>query len=61
MSTKELVLNAIQRLPENADLKDVAEEIAFLVAVQEGHEDLKQGEIISNEDMKKRLDSWLSK
>ncbi len=61
MSTKELVLNAIHRLPEDANLKDVAEEIAFLVALQEGHEDLKQGKVISNEEMKKRLDSWLSK
>jgi hypothetical protein len=61
MSTKELVLNAIHRLPDDANLKDVAEEIAFLVALQEGDEDLKQGKILSNEEMKKRLDSWLSK
>ena len=58
MSAKELVLNAIHRLPDDAEFKDITDEIAFLAAVKEGQEDVRQGRVVSNEEMKKRIDSW---
>jgi predicted transcriptional regulator len=58
---KQLVLEAVHRLPDEATFDDIADEIAFLAAIREGEEDVKQGRIISNEEMKKRLDSWLTK
>jgi predicted transcriptional regulator len=60
-TAKQMVLEAVHRLPEEASFHDIAEEIAFLAALREGQEDLKQGKVISNEDMKQRLDSWLTK
>ena len=36
VSVKEQVLAAIQRLPDDADFRDVAEKIAFLAAIREG-------------------------
>ncbi len=60
MSVKEMVLSALHRLPDDVEFKDIAEEVAFLAAIQEGQEDLIQGRLISNEEMKKRLDSWTS-
>ena len=56
-----MVLEAVHRLPEEASFHDIAEEVAFLAALREGEEDIKQGRIISNEEMKRRLDSWLTK
>lgn len=61
MTAKQLVLEAVHRLPEEASFHDIADEIAFLSAIREGEEDLKQGRVVSNEEMKRRLDSWFTK
>jgi len=60
-TAKQMVLEAVHRLPEEASFHDIAEEVAFLAAIREGQEDLSQGKVISNEEMKRRLDSWLAK
>jgi predicted transcriptional regulator len=52
------VLQAIQRLPDDIDFRDVADEIALLAAVQEAERDIKQGRLISNEEMKSRIGQW---
>lgn len=56
-----MVLEAVHRLPEEASFHDIAEEVAFLAALREGQEDLSQGRVVLNEEMKRRLDSWLTK
>ncbi len=58
MSVKEQVLQAINRLPDNADFRDVSEEIAFLAAMKEAEQDIAEGRLITNEQMKTRLDEW---
>jgi len=55
---KEQVLQAIQRLPDDIDFRDVADEIALLAAVQEAEGDIEQGRLISNEEMKSRIGQW---
>ena len=60
-TVKQIVLEAVHRLPEEADFHDIAEEIAFLSAVREGENDLRDGKVDSNDEMKRRLDSWLKK
>lgn len=61
MNAKQMILEAVHRLPEEASFQDIAEEVAFLAAVREGEQDLKQGKVISNEEMKQRLNSWASR
>ncbi len=58
MSVKEQVLQAINRLPNDINYRDVAEEIAFLAAVRQAEQDIEQGRVITNEQMKARLDEW---
>jgi predicted transcriptional regulator len=60
-TAKEMVLEAVHRLPDEASFHDIAEEVAFLAAIREGEQDLKQGKVISNQEMKRRLESWLTK
>ena len=60
MSIKQQVLSAIQRLPDDIDFKDINEEIALLAAVEEAEDDIRENRIISSEEMKSRLESWLS-
>ena len=58
MSVKEQVLQAIQRLPDHIDFRDVADEIAPLAAVQEAEREIEQGRLISNKEMKSRIGQW---
>ena len=61
MSVKEQVLAAIQRLPSDIDFRDVADEIAFLAAIQEAERDIQHGRLISNDEMKSRIAQWSAK
>src|SRR5262249_24827070 len=54
-------LQAINRLPDDIDYRDAADEIAFLVAVREAERDIEQGRVISNEQMKARIGEWTEK
>jgi hypothetical protein len=58
MSVKEQVLQAIQRLPDDIDFRDVTDEIALLAAVHEAECDIEAGRLISNEEMKSRIAQW---
>ncbi len=58
MSVKEQVLQAISRLPNVADFRDVTEEIAFLAAIGEAEQDIAAGCLITNEEMKSRIGEW---
>ena len=58
MSVKEQVLQAIQRLPDDIDFRDVADEIALLAAVREAERDIEQGRLISNAEMRSRIAEW---
>ena len=53
-----MVIEAIQRLPSDADFRDVTEEIALLAAVNEAEDDISKGRLVSNEEMKARLTKW---
>ena len=61
MSVKEQVLQAIQRLPEDIDFRDVTDEIALLAAVREAERDIEQGQLISNAEMRSRIAGWNAK
>lgn len=61
MSVKEQVLQAIHRLPPDIDYRDITEEIAFLAAVRDAEEDIVEGRLISNDEMKARISSWTAR
>ena len=60
MSVKESVLQAIQRLPDDVDYKAIADEIAFLAALRQAEEDIQAGRLVSNEEARRKLESWTS-
>ena len=60
MSAKEAVLQAIHRLPDDVDYRAIAEEIAFLAALEQGDQDIRSGRVVSNEEVRKKLESWTS-
>jgi predicted transcriptional regulator len=60
MTQKELVLDAISELPDEASLADIAERVEFLAGVQKGLDQLDRGEGIPHEEVKRQLATWLT-
>jgi predicted transcriptional regulator len=61
MSSKELVIEAVRKLPEDATLDEICEEIAILAAIRRGEQAADAGHVTPHEEVKKRLASWISK
>jgi predicted transcriptional regulator len=60
MTQKELVLDAINELPDDASLDQIADRVEFLAAIQKGFDQIDRGEGIPHEDIKRQLASWLT-
>jgi predicted transcriptional regulator len=52
MSIKEQAIAMIRRLPDDAGLRDIEEELALLAALQEAEEDIRTGRLVTNDEMK---------
>jgi predicted transcriptional regulator len=61
MSDKQLVLDSIERLPDNASLNVIAERVEFLAAIRKGLDQIERGETVPHEEVKRQLATWLSK
>lgn len=61
MSDKDIVIEAVRKLPESATLNEISEEIAILAAIKEGEKDADEGRVVSHEEVKKRFAAWSSK
>jgi predicted transcriptional regulator len=61
MSDKEMVLDAIERLPRSATLRQIRERVEFLAAIKEGEESLKRGEGVPHEKVEKMFATWVKK
>jgi predicted transcriptional regulator len=60
MTQKELVLDAIGELPNDASLDEIADRVEFLAAIQKGLDQLDRDEGIPHEELKRQLASWLT-
>lgn len=60
MTTKQAVIDMIQRLPEDVTVEDIMSELYFRQKVDEGLRQLDAGEGVDHEEAKKRLSRWLS-
>jgi hypothetical protein len=61
MSNKQIVEDLLQRIPEDASLHDIAQEIEFVAAVRQGLAELDRGEQIPIEEIERELPSWIIK
>jgi predicted transcriptional regulator len=58
MSAKQIVLDALQRMPEASTLEEISEEIAILAAIRRGEAAAEAGRVLSHEEVKQRSASW---
>jgi predicted transcriptional regulator len=61
MSTKQIVEDLLQKLPDSVSLRDIAQEIEFVAGVRQGLEELDNGEGIPIEDIEREMPSWVIK
>jgi predicted transcriptional regulator len=61
MSNKELVLEAVRGMPDEATIERISEEIAILAAIRRGQEAADAGRLIPHEEVEQRLSKWLTK
>ena len=55
---KERMTGVIFEQPEDATFDEILRELAFEKMIERGLEDSRAGRIISNENMKHRINSW---
>lgn len=60
MSQKELVLEAIQELPDDASIDQITDRVEFMAAIQKGIVDIDRGDTVPHEEIKKQLAKWLT-
>jgi len=61
MTTKEVLIDIANRLPQNATLADAAYELELSAAILEGIESLDRGEGVPLEEVEKMVPKWVSK
>jgi hypothetical protein len=60
MSNRELVIDLVNKLPENTPLEDIAKQIRFVAGVNEALEESKRGEGYSLEEVEAMIKKWAS-
>jgi predicted transcriptional regulator len=60
MSHKEMVLDALSRLPDDCTFAEMEERIHFLADIQQGLDQVKRGEFVPHEEVEKDIAAWLS-
>jgi predicted transcriptional regulator len=60
VTTKDLVIEMIHRLPDDATVADIMAELYFRQKVDEGLRQLDAGQGIDHDEAKKRLAPWVS-
>jgi predicted transcriptional regulator len=58
MSNRELVIDLVNKLPEDTPLESIIEKIAFVAGVQEGLDQADRGEGYSLEEIRKMIEEW---
>ena len=61
MSTKQIVDDLLQKLPDSVSLQDIAREIEFVAGVRQGFAELDKGERIPIDEIEREMPSWVIK
>lgn len=60
MSTKELAMETIRGLPEDASWDQIEERIHFLAAIEAAREEVKTGKVVPHAEVSDLFASWIS-
>lgn len=60
MSDKDVVLELVQKLPEDSTLQQISKEIAFLAGIRAAEEQAERGILMDHERIREELRTWIS-
>ena len=58
MTDKQAVMDALQRLPEDASLEEISEELRIMASIRRGRADVAAGRTKTQEEAERLLESW---
>jgi hypothetical protein len=58
MSSKEIAVALIGKLPEEATLMDIAQEIELVAGIRQGTDELDRGAGLTAEEVRKQISQW---
>lgn len=58
MSDKQLIMDAVQSMPESATISEISETVAILAAIQRGNAALDAGQVLTHEEFCRRVRSF---
>jgi predicted MarR family transcription regulator len=61
MSSREMVIDLVTKLPEDTTLAEIAREIELLAGIQRAREQARRGEGVPAEEARKLVEAWTSK
>jgi predicted transcriptional regulator len=61
MSDKEVAIKTISKLPENASMEEIAEELQIMAAIRKGKADVKAGRVKTHAQVERLFETWISK
>lgn len=60
-SAKEWMVRVIQEQPDDSSYGEILRELAFAQMIERGLKDSKEGRMMGNEDMERRIRAWQTK
>ena len=61
MKDKQVAIEIIKHLPEDASMEQIAEELQIMAALRKGKEDIKAGRTKTHAEVEKMVEAWISK
>lgn len=58
MTDKQAVIDALQRLPENASLEEITQELQIMAAIRRGRDDVAAGRTRTQSEAEELVESW---
>jgi predicted transcriptional regulator len=58
VTPKQRMISVLQEQPEDSTYEELLKELAFVKMVERGLKDVDTGRVMSNEDVKRRIESW---
>ena len=61
MTDKQAALETINKLPEDASMDEIAEELQILAGIRKGKEDIKAGRMKTHVEVEQLVEAWISR
>ena len=60
MTDRQLILETVQEMPEQASMSEILDELALVSSVKKGLAEIKEGKGIAHEQVVREFNSWIT-